>query len=146
MAGVVQRVAASESGQTADISHSLDAQAAGNGYYILSTLGDHSLQALVGLGLVAEEVSLSGAGNGLTQTLGDLDECLAIGFVDGFKFLETLVAGDDEEIVDTVQYGLEFVFCLQPILGIVFQFLTFPKNDAKLYGMFICPRVFTLRT
>jgi hypothetical protein len=44
--------------------------------------------------------------------------------MDGFKFLETLVAGNDEEVVPVSQDRLQLVFGLQLILGIVFQLLT----------------------
>ena len=56
---------------------------------------------------------------------GDVYKCIAIRLVGGFKFLETLVAGDDEQIVGTGDDRCQLVHCLQLILGIVFQLLTF---------------------
>ena len=79
--------------------------------------------------MAAQEVEgvygLGGAGNGFAQPLGKFHECLAIRCLSGFKFLETLVAGDDEEIVHAVQQVCQLVPCLQLILGIVFLLLTF---------------------
>ena len=92
---------------------------------MLGTLGDQVSQNLPGLRLVAQEISLGNAGNVLTQALGKLYEFLAIRFICGFKFLETLVAGNDEQIVHPGQKLGQLLRCLQPILSIVFQFLTF---------------------
>ena len=56
---------------------------------------------------------------------GNAPECVAIRLLKRFKFLETLVAGDDEDVVGLGDHRSQFVNGLQRILGIVFQLLTF---------------------
>ena len=46
----------------------------------------------------------------------------------GFKFLETLVAGNHEQLVRAGKGADKLIGGLQPILGIVFQLLTFLIN------------------
>ena len=65
---------------------------------------------------------------GLSLLGGDLNKRFAIRFIQRFKFLETLVAGQDEDLVGTGQNASQLFFGLQLILGIVFQLLTFLTN------------------
>ena len=92
---------------------------------MVGAFGDHGIQVLLGLEFVAQEIGLGGAGDGLTLRLGQGHESITVRLVGGFKLLETLVAGDDEEVVLAAQQLGQFVFSLQRILSIVFQLLTF---------------------
>ena len=83
---------------------------------------------LVGLSLVAQEIDPCGASDGLALFGSQLHKCLAIGLIQRFKFLETLVAGQNEDLVGTGQNAVQLFLCLQLILGIVFQLLTFLTN------------------
>ena len=56
---------------------------------------------------------------------GELDKFVAIRLIHGYKFLEALVTGNHEELVLALQQGGQFLVPLQPVLGIVLQFLTF---------------------
>ena len=125
MAGVVQGVAGGEDRLVSQLCHSLDAQAAGDHKDIFGAFGDQVLQSLGSLGLVAQEIHLCGAGDSLAVFSGNLHKCVAIRLVVGFKFLETLVASNDEQVVGAGEDTGQFFSCFQPILGIVFQLLTF---------------------
>ena len=99
MAGVVDGVACCVHGQVRDLSDGLDTQAAGDDNHVFSSVGDQVIQLCDGLGLVAEEIHLGGAHDGLSLLGGDFNKRLAIRFIGGFKFFETLVASNDKQII-----------------------------------------------
>ena len=100
-----------------------------DGNHMLGPLGDHGIQALLSLILVAQEIRLGNTGDGLIQALSQLQKCIAIRLLRGFKFLETLVAGNDEKVILAFQQVSQLAPGLQLILGIVFQLLTFLTNS-----------------
>ena len=118
---VVQGIAGRENGKLYGIGDSLDTQTAGDNKDVLRSFGDGILQLFEGLRLVAEKINLQSTGNLLTLLYGDLHELIAVRLVDGFKFLETLVAGYDENVVQVGQQRNKFVSPLQFVLGIVLQ-------------------------
>ena len=130
MAGIIQRIGRSDHILAGHISHSLDTQTAGNDHHMLGSLGNDCRQNLEGLGLVAQEISLGSAGNGLVQTFSQFQKCFAIRLICGFKLFETLVAGDDEQVILAFQQICQLAPVLQLILGIVFQLLTFLTNES----------------
>ena len=125
MTCVIEGIAGSEDGLLHQLRHSLDAQTAGDHEHALGALGDHSGQLPLGLDPVAQKIDLEGARDGFALFLGKLYECLAVGLIDGCELLEALVAGNNEDLVRTGEHRGELFGILQPVLGIVLQFLTF---------------------
>ena len=134
MAGVVQRVGSSKDRQLHKICHSLDTQTARGYQHSLSAFGDQAFKQLGGSGFVAHKIHLGRAGDRFAHLSDRSGQLLAIRLMIGFKFFETLVAGQDEEIIHTAQSGSQLFSSLQPILCIVFQLLTFlTKSIWKCY-------------
>ena len=127
VARVVQGIGRGDHGEIDAVRHGLDAEAAGDHDDVLRALGDavELCQLALGLGLVAEEIELDAGRDGLPALRGDAQEFLTIRLIDRFKLLETLVAGDDKEVVLALELRRKLVDSLQLVLGVVLQFLTF---------------------
>src|SRR5699024_12548431 len=80
---------------------------------------DHILQFLFCLGFIAQEINPCASRNGLAVFGSDLFQLPALRFVDGLKFLETLVAGNDEQrseehTLNSSHVSISYaVFCLK---------------------------------
>ena len=99
MARIIQRIAGRVDRSAGQSRNRLDSKAARSHKDMLGPFRNHILQLLLCLGTVAQEIDSRGARN-LFSLLGDkLLELTALWFVNGFKFLEALVAGNDEQIV-----------------------------------------------
>ena len=129
MAAVIEGIGRRIDGQIHHACDGLDAQAAGDHEDAFRSLGDQVLQLLFRLGLVAEEVHLDGARDGLALGFGQFHEFAAVRFVHRLKLFEALVTSHDEDLVRFGQERRKLVDLFQPVLGIVLQFLTFLKND-----------------
>ena len=129
MAAVIEGVGRRVDGQIDHARNGLDAQAAGDHEDAFRALGDQVLQLLFRLGLVAEEVHLDGARDGLALCLGQFHEFAAVRFVHRLKLFEALVTGHDEQLVRARQERRKLFGLFQPVLGIVLQYLTFLNND-----------------
>ena len=136
VARVVQGIGRGDHGEIDAVRHGLDAEAAGDHDDVLRALGDavELCQLALGLGLVAEEIELDAGRDGLPALRGDAQEFLTIRLIDRFKLLETLVAGDDKEVVLALELRRKLVDSLQLVLGVVLQFLTF-LNELGLCRM-----------
>ena len=66
---------------------------------MLRSFRNHILQFFLSLGFVAQEINPCAACNSLPVFRSDLFKLTALRLFKRFKFLETLVAGNDEQIV-----------------------------------------------
>ncbi len=126
MAGVVEGVAGCVGGQLRQIGHGLNTETAGDHADVLGALGNQILKSFCGLRLVAQEIDLDTAGDGLALRSGELQKFAAIGLVCGFNFLEALVTSHNEQLVLVRQQSGQLIRSFQLVLGIIFQYLTFP--------------------
>ena len=110
---------------------------------MLGAFWDQILQLFGGLCAVAQEIQLGMAGDGFIQAFCQLQKGIAIRFLQAFKFLEALVAGDHEKIVLTLQQVSQLFPGLQLIFGIVFQSITSLFSSAKKAECYI-PRIFLI--
>ena len=138
--GVIQGITGGKDGHVSHFSHSLNTQTAGDDHDVLGTLGDQILHLLEGLSLVAQEINAGRACHILAVFSGKSLECIAIRFLESFKSLETLVASHHEQVVRSGQDLRQLIGCLQRILGIVFQLLTFLTifSTGRSEGLTVC--------
>ena len=125
MAGIVDGVGRGIDGLFQHIRHSLDTQTAGDHHHMLCIFREHAGQTLLRLGLVAQIIGPGSTGDGLAQRFCQSQELIQLRLAEGIEFLEAFVAGKDKQVILSLQQSLQLRLGFQPVLRVVFQYLTF---------------------